>query len=417
MKALNTLTIILLFSIFSNTVFAVDRVVQQGGPVGTFASISAAITAATDGDLIIINNRTDGLPWLENLSVGKTLTFVSAVDNIQWWMEGTIAITMAEGRNVTIIGLRNTSASGTITKNGTTPVNRTVVNILYSDIAASIDMGTAGINFYLGSSKAGAVYYSYGKIYGNDIRSLACSSDAVSTEDVNQIIGNRIGLNAGGASTNALTYTSNTQYLYCNANYVRGGYNGILISSLKSGVTTNRVINCTMTSASGSPIPGNNFAGLSLTFTSGLLTVENSICCSYYVASNTGAHGIYATPTAQANTTFTYNMYYNSYFSGGFSPSSSLGNFASGSAILTQVNTADGSIAGTNHVNMGNPSNSDLDLDLSRNDIGVFGGSYSMANFLPYMSNVESSRVNFMNTPRVVNQGGTVSVQVIGYDK
>jgi len=414
MKTLKTLTIFFFLAIFSDSAFAVDRVVQQGGPVGTFASISAAITAASDGDQIIINNRTDGLPWLENLTIGKTLTFVSAVDNIQWWMEGTISITMAEGRTITMVGLRNTSASGNITRTGTTPVNRTVVNIVYADISGDITMGS-GINFYLGSSKAKDVIYTYGKIYGNDIRSLVCNADAVATEDVNQIIGNRIGSN-GAPGSYGFQYASNTQYLFSSNNYIRSGSgSGTLISSLKAGVTTNRIVNSTMTCNYSGSINFNE-AGLELTYTTGLLTVENSSCGGYYSSSTNGSHAIFISSSqALTNTTFTFNMYYNSY-AAGTNPSTSLGNFSNGNAIYVNINS-DGSIAGTAHINLGNPSNFDLDLDLSRNDIGVFGGSYSMANFLPYMSNVESSRVNFMSTPRVVNQGGTVSVQAIGYDK
>lgn len=414
MKALNSVTILLLTFLFSNLTFAIDRVVQQGGPVGTFASISAAVTAAVDGDQIIINNRTDGLPWLENLSINKSLTFVSAVDNVQWWMEGTVNFAMAEGRTITMIGCRNTSASGAYTKTGATPVNRTVVNLLFCDIAGDITMGN-GINFYLGSSKAQNVSCSFGKIYGNDIRTLVFTSDAVATEDINQVIGNRIGV-TNPASSFAFAYQSTTQYLFCSNNYVRtANQNAMIVSALKSGATTNRIVNCALVCASNSS-QGNNWAGLSLSQPSGTLTVENCVMGSWYVNTSFGSNGIYASTQAQALTTFTYCMYYNQ-FPWGYSPSASLNNFNTAFASYNYFNTDGTFLSGTAHIDAGNPSNASLDLDLSRNDIGVMGGSYSIANFLPYMSNVESSRVNFMNTPRIVNQGGTVSVQVIGYDK
>ncbi|ASS47648.1 MAG: hypothetical protein A3D31_17640 [Candidatus Fluviicola riflensis] len=414
MKALNSVAILLLTFLFSNLIFATDRVVQQGGPVGTYASISAAITASVDGDVIIINNRTDGLPWLEGLSINKSLTFVSAVDNVQWWMEGTVNVTMAEGRVVTIIGCRNSAASGAFTKTGTTPVNRTVVNVLYSDITSDITMGN-GINFYLGSSKARDVIYTFGKLYGNDLRSLSLNSDAVTTEDVNQVIGNRIGA-SNAATSHAFYHNSTTQYLFCSNNYIRSATGiGFYIGALKSGATTNRIVNCALVCAFSSSV-GNNFAGLYLSHTSGALSVENCTIGGNWNGSSNGSHSIYASGTAQAITTFTYCMYYN-YYATGYNPSSSLNNFASTNASYSNYN-ADGVVtAGSSHIDAGNPSNASLDLDLSRNDIGVMGGSYSMANFLPFMSNVESSRVNFMNTPRIVNQGGTVSVQVIGYDK
>lgn len=413
MKKINLLALLTIIVFSSNHLFATDRVVQQGGPVGTYASITAAITAAVDGDNIVVNNRTDGLPWLETITINKSLTFVSAVDNIQWWMEGSVTINMAEGRVITIVGMRNTS--GSFSKTGTTPVNRTVVNILYSDINGSINLPN-GINLYLGSSKTNDLTYSYGKIYGNDLKSISLVADGVTTEDVNQIIGNRIGIHT--VASTAVSLNSNTQYIYYSNNYARGvSTYGCYISSLKSGVNINRIINSTFSSNSTSS--ANSYAALDIQHSSGTLTVENCVLAGYYNTSTTGAMGVRIGGTASSLTTCTYNMYYNPHQASGYGTvlSTSLNNFSNSSAQLSYIGS-DGAVTnGTAFVDAGNPSNFNLDLDLTRNDIGVYGGSYSMANFLPLMNNVESSRVNYMNTPRVVNQGGTVSVQVIGYDK
>jgi hypothetical protein len=413
MNKLNLL--VLLVSVFSNVsiLFAADLVVQQGGPVGTYSTITSAITAATDGDNIVINNRLDGLPWQENLTINKSLTFVSAVDNIQWWMEGTISITMAESRQITIVGMRNTLVAGTISRSGTAPVNRTLVNILFCDIASDISMGS-GINLYLGSTKVRDVSFTYGKIYGNDVRSITLNPDGVVTEDVVQIIGNRTGFSWSPVTT-GINCVSNTQYIFLSNNYSRGSGWGIYVGSLKAGSVTNRIIN-SASSSSFSGTAANNFSAISLFHTSGNLAIENSVFAGTYTNATNGSHSIYGNATAISLTTFTYNMHMN-YFSGGHVPSTSLGNFQSSFAVATNFNS-DGSLAsGSGHVNAGNPMNTHLDLDLSRNDIGVMGGSYSMANFWPLVFNGESSRVNFMNTPRVVPQGGTVNVQAIGYDK
>lgn len=417
MKALNSLTILLLATFFSNLAFATDRVVQQGGPVGTYASISAAITAAVDGDVIIINNRTDGLPWYENLAINKSLTFVSAVDNIQWWIEGTITITMAESREITIIGLRNTLANGHLNKTGSVPTNRTVVNVLHCDIAGDLGFSGGGINLYLGSTKAREVQFSYGKVIGNDLRSILLSNDAATTEDVNLIIGNRVGLHTS-PSNNAINLNNNTQYLYCSNNYARSSANStVYIAQLKPGATTNRIINCTFTSlfSSGNPVSG--YAALAMVYTTGTLLIENSAFGGYYSSSTNGANAIYASGASPTNTTFNFNLYYHTY-SSGYVPPAALNNFNSTTPANSNVSTTDGSfLSGSDYSNAGNPLNDHLDLNLSRNDIGVFGGSYSMANFLPLLNNPESSRVNYMTTPRIVYQGQTVTVQAIGYDK
>lgn len=406
----NFLAIIALFLLSSNALFAVDHIVQQGGPVGTYTSITAAITAAVDGDNIVINNRADGLPWLESITINKSLTFVSAVDNVQWWMEGNIIVNMAEGRVITIVGMRNTS--GGITRTGTAPTNRTVLNILSSDLNGNIVMGS-GINLYLGSSKALDVSYTFGKIYGNDLRGLYLSSDGTSSEDVNQIIGNRIGIHT--TASTAVSLSSNTQYVYYSNNYSRGSSVACGVNSLKSGATINRIINSTIASSSISSLSSNN-TGLYVGHTSGNLTVESCMLAGYSNTISSGGSGVVISSSSASLTTCTYNLYYNPYSSIGYG--TALNSALNNTSISSSVSiSADGIISGTAHIDAGNPSNYYLDLDLSRNDIGVYGGSYSMSNFLPLMNNTESSRVNFMSTPRVVNQGGTVNVQVIGYDK
>lgn len=413
MKKRNVLALFSLIVLNANLLFATDRVVQQNGAAGSYTSITAAIIAAADGDNIVINNRTDGLPWIENLTIGKSLTFVSAADNVQWWMEGTISITMGEGRSITIVGLKNTSATGHITKTGSTPTNRTAVNILYSDIAGNITL-VSGINFYLGSSKVSDVTFSFGRIFGNDLRTLVCNADAVATEDVNQIIGNRIG-SIGTNSQYAYTHNCNTQYLFYSNNLAGtnstsyGGY----INALKAGATTNKIVNSVFKTRT--PSTGTYNVSLRIDHTTGQLNVENNILCGILVNSSTFTNGIQVTNINL--TTCTYNMFYNGDGSVNPAMSTALNNFSSTSAYPSNIGS-DGSVStGTMHIDAGTPSNAYLDLDLSRNDVGVFGGSYSMANFLPLMNNTESARVNYMNTPRIVNQGGTVNVQVIGFDK
>ncbi len=418
MKRLNLFVLFTLLFIGSKQAFATDRIVQMSGPVGTYSSIGAAITAAVDGDIIVINNRLDGLPWQENLTIAKSLTFISAVDNLQWWMEGTISFTMAEGRIITLAGMRNTLVGGNITRSGGIPVNRTVVNIVNSDIAGYVSL-TNGINLYLGSCKVNNdVSFSYGKIIGNEItKSLLCYPD-VATEDVNLIVGNKIGSTAI-TSNPAFYHMSSTQYLYLSNNYIKGGstsVGGATISNLKSGATTNRIVNNTITSSNTAAYSTTGTQALYINFNSGAtLVVENNLLCAHYVSATNGGNGVYINLGA-ATTNFYFNMYYNPSTSLSTTLSTTLGNFSSNTALSTAL-SADGVMTGSLFVNTGNASNAYLDLDLSRNDIGCYGGSYSLTNFLPIMNNPESSRVNYVTAPRIVPQGGTVNVQAIGFDK
>jgi len=395
----------------STNLFAADRIVQHNGPAGTYGSISAAITAAADGDNIVINNRTDALPWTENLTINKTLTFVSAVDNVQWLLDGTISIVTAEGRVITIVGMKNMAPLGHITKTGAVPVNRTKLNITYSEIVGNITM-VSGVDLFLGSSKAGIVTFSYGKIIGNELNSAVCNTDANASEDVTLIIGNRVGT-VGYVPTNGFEINTTSHYLNFSNNLVHGSYYGVLITALKSGASTSAITNCVLTTSATS-----GGCALYIGQSSGNLNVDNSMLCGNFVQSNPGACGVRQANNGGTLTNFTYNLYYSA-GTGCFSLNSVQGNIFTGDVERDNINTLTGLPINswTGYVNAGSPMNTFLDLDLTRNDIGVYGGSYSFNNFMPFMNNTESSRVIYVNTPRIVNQGTTMSVQAIGYDK
>ncbi len=65
-------------------------------------------------------------------------------------------------------------------------------------------------------------------------------------------------------------------------------------------------------------------------------------------------------------------------------------------------------------IDAGDPDPRYLDLDLTRNDAGCYGGSNSRANYLTPMG---SAVVGFMQAPRVVAQGQTVNINATGFDR
>jgi hypothetical protein len=405
--------ITLAFFFICLSVFATDRVVQQGGPIGTYSSVGAAVTDAVDGDQIIINNRIDLLPWVENITVNKSLTFLSAVDNAPFWVEGSYTVVLAEGRKVTIVGMRNTG--GNFNSSGSAPVSKTEINIFQSDINGNISFTSGGTKLYLGNTKARAVSYTYGNIIGNDLQSVNCFTDPVATTDFNLVVGNRVGY-VYSPSGNSYTHSNSSQYLYFSNNFIYNGSNShaLQITDLKSGTETNRILNCTLLQGySTTTLASGGKNALRLSFSTGTLTVENSSMGGTYNAASYGSNGIYISNNTEL-TTFYYNFYYNPYSTSATYPTGSLGNNST-SASTTSIED-DGSSSSASFVNAGSPLNEFVDLDLTRNDIGCFGGSYSMQNFLP-LDNTQSSRVNYVSTPRVVYLGGTVNVSAIGVDE
>ena len=89
-------------SLFTSMVSAADLYVRDLGAGGSYSTISAAITAANDGDRIIIRPKAGSLPFIENLTIDKSLSFVSEINFSKYILQGTITITPAAGRVVTI---------------------------------------------------------------------------------------------------------------------------------------------------------------------------------------------------------------------------------------------------------------------------------------------------------------------------
>lgn len=84
-------------------------------------------------------------------------------------------------------------------------------------------------------------------------------------------------------------------------------------------------------------------------------------------------------------------------------------------AAPTAVNTTTGlPVPGSPLIDAGDPDPRYLDLDLTTNDVGCYGGSNSLANFTTPMG---SAVVGFMRAPRIVAQGSPVNISAIGFDR
>src|SRR5689334_3359014 len=88
---------------------ATDRIVEEFGISPTYPNITSAVTAAVDGDRIVIKNRAGNIPWIEDITVDKNLQFLSFTNDDFFYVQGTYTINAATGRKVTIIGMRNTA--------------------------------------------------------------------------------------------------------------------------------------------------------------------------------------------------------------------------------------------------------------------------------------------------------------------
>lgn len=391
-------TLLTAFIVFiSGTTSAADLVVQESGPVGTYASIGAAVAASTDGDRIIINNTISGFPWTENIIINKSLTFLSAADNQRFIVQGNYSVQHAPGREVTIIGMDNVSGNISSISNGGT--SRTIVNLMWCDFAdGNINFNHDYFNLNVASSLInGDVTFRYGKVIGNQFTNgeVFLQTDALAGTDSVHVVGN-MGLDRIYAnSTSHYFYFSNNSISNLTAFAVT-----IQVVSMKPGTGTNVIRNNSIrTNGEGIYIVNGVL---------GKLLIYNNIIVDY----STADYGIRNASSSLSSLIVSYNFLDNTFDNGTITGFTNDGtNTLSGAVNLN----ADGSSAWTGTVDGGNPGTADYDLDLSRNDPGAYGGSYSLNNFFPIDGT--SSKVYYLRMPSQILVGGSNAVTGYSFDR
>lgn len=386
--------LLLAFSLIAGNSVAADLIVQEAGPVGTYASIASAVAASTDGDRIIINNKPGGSPWNENIVINKSLTFLSAVDNARFFVQGNYTIVHAPGREVTIIGMENVSGSIASTANGST--SRTIVNIMSCKLSGgSLSFPHTFFGLNASNNEVSAVSFVYGMVVGNQIYSdISLNSDAIVGNDSIQIVGNQ---------TSSIYAASTSHYVYISNNFVSNPILSAVTISLqncKNGTGVNVIRNNSIRTS---------YFGISIgSSCAGFIRVYNNIIQDY---NSNGDYGIRNFSAANLIVSFNFIT------STGWDNTSISGFPNDGTNVLSNsvALNGDGSSAWVGTIDGGSPAVEDTDLDLTRNDPGCFGGSYSHANFFPI--NGPSSKVYYLKMPTQILVGGSNAVTGYSFDR
>jgi hypothetical protein len=385
-------------SLFTSMVSAADLYVRDLGAGGSYSTISAAITAANDGDRIIIRPKAGSLPFIENLTIDKSLSFVSEINFSKYILQGTITVTPAAGRVVTINNLQ-ISGTNAISVSGDTTGGRTTLNILNST-TAGVNTGVANTTLNMSGCTGAAIAMTHGRITGNKITSIAINTTTIdtnpSTDDI-EIIANAISANGTAINLNQKNY--NFRILN---NFAATGI--VTISAVKNDSTNeiiNNVISSTNTSNANNSIQVSSPAGFT-----GLVSILNNVF--YYVGPT---YGTFYPVTASGVSCY---VYYNvSNYSVTMPTITNSGNNITASISLnTSTYTVNGLAPNT-----GSPEDDFADIDLSRNDRGNFGGSDTWANYWPTTVG-NKPQVNYLKTPRRIYTGTTeMNATGSGYSK
>ncbi|WP_129058538.1 MULTISPECIES: hypothetical protein [unclassified Chryseobacterium] len=391
------LLIIAFAGLSSTMAYAADLYVRNSGTGGAYSTVSAAITAASDGDKIIIQPKTNGDPYIENLIINKSLTFVSETNFSRYFIKGTITINPAAGRVVSISNL--TSGNYTIndvTVSGATAGGRTTINLWNCDlnnVYANQSNVTTNIS---GCTVRGALNFSHGRATANKAQFITVRSSSnvqesyMATSDV-EVFGNIV--------DDVLSYT---QPFYDFKFY--NNFSGRLsVHGIKNGGSNEIINNSIYSTVSGDVAP--IWISLNSSTGTGNIAIMNN-AISFVVGQTNACIQTYSN---NVNITASYNVSTNPFITEGTMNQSN----NSGSVNMNFNNTTY-TLTGMN-VNAGSPDVNYTDLDLTRNDAGHYGGSNSWANYWP--ANVGTRpQINYLVTPRSIN-GGTLNINGSGFSK
>ena len=416
MKTKNLLSILLLTAtLFSKPIFASDLVVEEFGTAPAYPSITLAVAAAVDGDRILIRNRAGNIPWIENVTISKSLELLSYENDTFYIVQGNYIIDAAVGRTVSIIGMKNLSGSIQYGASGGT-IKSCTVNVFDSYLLlGNISLGQTVFTVNISGCTLinGLVYMSYGNLIGNSLTNSSSSVEVLTVinntsfqNDTCRIIGNKITNNTSGY---AGMYCSNTSsILHIKNNYIFHRYMGIQINGCANVAIPNCIYNNTIWA------DNYNFTNYGIYLfqlpTNSITEIMNNVID----ASNTGTkYGLLL-----SSSTGQVNAYYNHIDVG-------ITNSISGSFTFAGNNTTNAGIsfntatavlnAGDACIDGGNPANPFYDLDLTAGDAGAYGASLSLTNYFPLHSG--GARIYSVAYPFNIRSGSTLNVKANGYDR
>jgi len=380
MKTKLFITSFLLISFIS--VKATDLIVEEFGITPSYPSITAAVAAANDGDRIFIMNRAGNIPWIENITITKSLEFLSYAADTFFVVQGDYIISpAAAGKTISFIGMRNTS--GSIYTSGNSPSgNRTKVNILNCLLESGyISFNANNYNVNIASSKlnSGYINFRYGRILGNDIYSsnyypVTLNYEPTFTGDTTLIYGNKI--NCAHSSYYGINADCRNNLFKIYNNYIQHRYFGIYITYTSSNNGfVNQIYNNTILATGSSS--GYNYGIYAYVQSGSILEIMNNV-----IKASAGSYkyGIDGSNSGQCN------IYYNHIDNGINYPISiaATASFNNNTTASFTINSTTGQLgAGAPGIDGANPSPVFYDLDLTVGDAGAYGGSYTLNNYFP----------------------------------
>jgi len=378
---------------YAVNVQAIDIHVNNSGQANSYSSVSAALSASNNGDRIFISPYQI---YVEDLIIDKSLTISSAVIGNDFEIGGKVTVNAFPNMDLRIVG--GVFSDSLVANTGTATLNNMadiyLVESFFNREIIFNDYVKSHLLFLIGGSSN--IFIKHGEIIGCNIsnRTINISDGPIyNIGDTIKIIGNRI---------KAISYDNDDNYF----NF----YNNIISNGTGNYNCCNRAINIAKF------IYNQNFENL-------IINNEIKACSSFGSSSwYCSTSGIVTIVSQNADNIILKNNIirpasFSNNFNGlefddqnQFSKPKSFFNFYNGSFDAELVI---GNQYGLPNSDEGDPSIEYYDLDLTRNDIGPYGGPYSLENFFPTDSANGRARIYNLNIPSEI-WSGNISVQSKG---
>ena len=382
-----------LFVLFALNANSRVLVVKEYGVNATYSTIAAALAASLDNDTIVIYDKPSGQLWLEDIAISKNLTFLHPNPGTRFKVPGQVTISPKAGMDLYFIGwdLNGKSITATTTGNTATATNRAkitvtdCINVL--DINLNVDWIDARI-FYNQTNITGSVYFRHGLCVANIISGgiqTSSESTTVAQNDSLIIIGNKAkwcffdSQECGLIANNYFANNYGLTNIYWGD---PGHFNALSIRNHNQGANAYlTIVNNTILNTNSS---NNTKMGVAITqcgTVSNIKILNNLIGSIGSSGTNYGiwfdSHSGQAYMSHNYITTVGSNNFSNMTFNNELNYTANTAN-AYGS-IDTWGRAASGN---TQLINKGNYLGEYYDIDLTRNDIGTYGGPYTIDNYL-----------------------------------
>ena len=421
-----------------NSGFAADLYVNNSGQSGTYTSIQTALNVASSGDRIFVSPF--GV-YSENLTISKSVTIAPSQSGSNIVLNGQIVIWPFANDHITLVGLSGKGVSLTTNTISATVNTKATIELISCEFTSTVDLDHEAINVNALYSTLHLLYLTYGKVIGNRITNQLRFYDGPNTllGDTNLIIANFIVNDILMDNDDNLFRISNN---ICKGIYI---YKPVYHSNLKNYVTNNycstyngtfyairTLYSNTTDNYSNLIIQGNVVHHIN---TDGSSSSER-VAGLYTYASNT------TTISSSNSPLFFYNLIMHSENNSSgcindlwLSDANTSGSITQGynEQRLNTQNLKDIWLIDPNSTNRflvqnlspndqasftdiayfkdkAPPTTDYFDLDLSRGDLGPWGGEFSMENYWNDQS-MGNARIFITNLPSEIWPGQTVNLK------